>query len=95
MLEQLDDLLDGIHTAWTRMLVENLDDPTVRANLELLKPKDRTLVAEFRERGRFRRRSRRTWYGALQGRFGAGEGDDSGRGSAACPDGKRVGVFGG
>ncbi|KUK47744.1 MAG: Uncharacterized protein XD74_1657 [Actinobacteria bacterium 66_15] len=51
VLEQLDDLLDGIHTAWTGMLVENLDDPTVRANLELLKLKDRALVAEFRERG--------------------------------------------
>lgn len=51
MLEQLEDLLDTIYTAWIRMLVENLDDPTVRVNLELLKPKDRTLVAEFRERG--------------------------------------------
>mgnify|MGYP000856950778 CR=1 FL=1 len=50
VLEQLDDLLDGIHTAWTGMLVENLDDPTVQANLELLKPKDRALVMEVRER---------------------------------------------
>ncbi len=50
VLEQLDDLLDGIHTAWTGMLVENLDDPMVQANLELLKPKDRALVMEVRER---------------------------------------------
>jgi hypothetical protein len=50
MLDHLEDLLDAIYTAWTGMLVENLSDPTVQANLELLKPQDRALVAEFRER---------------------------------------------
>jgi len=50
MLDHLEDLLDAIYTAWTGMLVENLGDPTVQANLELLNPKDRALVAEFRER---------------------------------------------
>jgi hypothetical protein len=51
MLDHLEDLLDTIYMAWTKMLVENLDDPTVQANLELLNTKDRALVAEFRERG--------------------------------------------
>ncbi len=49
VLEQLEDLLDAIYTAWVGMLVENLEDPTVQANLELLKPKDRALVMEVRE----------------------------------------------
>jgi hypothetical protein len=50
MLDHLEDLLDGVYAAWVRMLVENLEDPTVQANLELLKPEDRALVMEFREK---------------------------------------------
>ena len=51
VLDHLEDRLDAIYTAWTGMLVENLDDPTVRANLDLLKPQDRALVMDLRERG--------------------------------------------
>ncbi|NLM30663.1 MAG: ATP-binding protein [Methanomicrobiales archaeon] len=49
MLDHLEDLLDAHYESWTSMLVDNLDDPTVQATLELLKPKDRALVMEVRE----------------------------------------------
>ncbi|MBP2145410.1 hypothetical protein J2129_000864 [Methanofollis sp. W23] len=51
VLDHLEDQLDAIYTGWTETLVENLSDPTVQANLELLKPKDRALVTDFREQG--------------------------------------------
>lgn len=53
VLDHLEDRLDGIYAAWTGMLIENLEDPTVQANLELLKPEDRALAMEVRERRTF------------------------------------------
>ncbi len=47
VLEALDEELDNLLEAWTRALIDNLDDPTTRQNLELLKPEAKAMVEEF------------------------------------------------
>jgi len=47
MLEGLDSELDKLLDSWTTTLLLNLDDPTVRQNLDLLKPKQRKLIESF------------------------------------------------
>lgn len=47
ILEQLDEKLDALLDSWTKTLLSNLEDPTVRDNLELLKPEQRKLVDTF------------------------------------------------
>jgi hypothetical protein len=46
-LAQLDQDLDTLATDWTRALLTNLDDPTTRGNLSLLKPAQRKLIEAF------------------------------------------------
>ena len=46
-LKALDDELDSLVTDWTNVLLTNLEDPTIRENLGLLKAKDRKLVEAF------------------------------------------------
>jgi hypothetical protein len=50
MLDRLDAELDDLMATWTQTLVTNLDDPTTRENLDLLKPESRQLVDTFRQR---------------------------------------------
>ncbi len=51
VLEHLDEELDRLLEDWTRTLLANLEDPTTRSNLDLLKPESRKLVDSFlRER---------------------------------------------
>jgi len=47
VLEQLDDELDRMIEDWTTTLLTNLEDPTTRGNLDLLKPEPRKLVDAF------------------------------------------------
>lgn len=47
VLDQLDDQLDKMIEDWTATLIANLEDPTTRGNLDLLKPKARSLVDNF------------------------------------------------
>jgi len=47
MLEALDDELDNMVENWTQTLLTNLEDPTTKGNLNLLKPEPRKLVDEF------------------------------------------------
>jgi succinate dehydrogenase flavin-adding protein (antitoxin of CptAB toxin-antitoxin module) len=46
-LTELDARLDTILTGWTQTLLDNLEDPIIQENLELLKLADRTLVQSF------------------------------------------------
>jgi len=46
-LDSLDDELDKLVENWTQTLLTNLEDPTTRANLDLLKPEPRKLVDGF------------------------------------------------
>lgn len=46
-LTELDQRLDALLTSWTQTLLDNLDDPIIRANLELLKVADRKLIQSF------------------------------------------------
>jgi len=46
-LSDLDQRLDTLLTAWTQTLLDNLDDPIIQANLELLKSADRKLIDAF------------------------------------------------
>lgn len=46
-LTQLDDELDRLLAGWQQTLLDNLDDPTIRDNLDLLKAAARTLVQSF------------------------------------------------
>jgi hypothetical protein len=50
VLDHLDAELDDLMATWTQTLVTNLDDPTTRENLDLLKPESRQLVDTFRQR---------------------------------------------
>jgi hypothetical protein len=50
MLDRLDAELDNLIGTWTQTLLTNLDDPTIRENLDLLKPESRQLVDTFRQR---------------------------------------------
>ncbi|MDH7577640.1 MAG: DUF6079 family protein [Bacillota bacterium] len=47
VLDGLDDELDKLVENWTQTLLTNLEDPTTRANLDLLKPEPRKLVDGF------------------------------------------------
>jgi hypothetical protein len=47
VLDDLDDELDNLLENWTQTLLTNLEDPTTRANLDLLKPEPRELVDGF------------------------------------------------
>ncbi len=46
-LDALDDELDAMVGNWTRTLLANLEDPTTRENLDLLKPEARALTDGF------------------------------------------------
>ena len=52
VLERLDEDLDRLLDDWTQTLLANLEDPTTRGNLELLKPETRGLVDAFLEQRR-------------------------------------------
>jgi len=47
ILQQLDDQLDKMTVEWTAALIRNLEDPTTKGNLSLLKPEPRKLVDGF------------------------------------------------
>lgn len=47
VLDGLDDELDKLVESWTQTILNNLEDPTTRANLDLLKPEPRKLVNNF------------------------------------------------
>jgi len=47
VLKQLDDELDRLIEGWTQTLLDNLDDPTIQENFDLLKPAARSLVDGF------------------------------------------------
>jgi len=47
VLEHLDTELDKLLEDWTQTLLSNLEDPTTRGNLDLLKPEPRKLVDAF------------------------------------------------
>ncbi|RME58008.1 MAG: ATP-binding protein [Caldilineae bacterium] len=49
VLENLDGELDRLLEAWTQTLLANLEDPTIRTNLDLLRPEARSLVDAFLE----------------------------------------------
>jgi len=46
-LNGLDDELDNLITNWTQTLLTNLEDPTTKGNLDLLKPEPKKLVTGF------------------------------------------------
>ncbi len=47
ILNSLEDELDMLLDDWTQTLLSNLEDPTTRDNLELLRPEERSLVDAF------------------------------------------------
>jgi hypothetical protein len=47
MLDGLDAALDKLVENWTQTLLTNLEDPTTKGNLSLLKPSPRKLVDSF------------------------------------------------
>jgi hypothetical protein len=47
VLKALDDELDRLLEGWQRTLLDNLDDPIIQANFELLRPKQRDLIKGF------------------------------------------------
>jgi len=47
VLNQLDQELDGLLDGWQQTLLENLDDPFIKANLDLLKAAARDLIKKF------------------------------------------------
>jgi len=47
LLKALDVELDHLLEGWQKTLLDNLDDPTIQANFELLKPAQRKLVQSF------------------------------------------------
>ena len=47
VLDQLDDQLDTMLADWTAALISNLEDPTTKGNLDLLKPEPKKLVNGF------------------------------------------------
>ncbi len=49
-LDSLDGDLDKLVDNWTRTLLANLEDPTTRGNLDLLKPESKRLVSGFIEK---------------------------------------------
>lgn len=51
VLKQLDDELDRLLENWVQTLVENLEDPIIQSNFELLKDSSRKIVSGFAETG--------------------------------------------
>jgi hypothetical protein len=51
VLKQLDDELDRLLESWVQTLVDNLEDPIIQSNFELLKPSSRKIVSGFAETG--------------------------------------------
>jgi hypothetical protein len=47
VLKQLDDELDHLLEGWQRTLLDNLDDPIIQANFDLLKASERGLIKKF------------------------------------------------
>ncbi len=47
ILNQMDDELDNLLSTWTQTLLTNLEDPTTKNDLKLLKPEDRKLLDIF------------------------------------------------
>lgn len=47
VLKALDDELDQLLEGWQQTLLDNLEDPIIQANFELLKSSDRTLIEGF------------------------------------------------
>lgn len=47
VLKQLDDEIDRLIDGWTQTLLDNLDDPIIQENFDLLKPAARSLVDGF------------------------------------------------
>mgnify|MGYP001627038986 FL=1 len=47
VLKALDDELDRLVQGWQQTLLDNLDDPIIQANFELLRPKQRDLIKGF------------------------------------------------
>jgi Family of unknown function (DUF6079) len=47
VLKRLDEDLDRVLDGWQKTLLENLDDPIIQANFELLKPSVRELIHKF------------------------------------------------
>lgn len=47
VLKQLDDELDRLIDGWTQTLLDNLDDPIIQENFDLLKPAARSLIDAF------------------------------------------------
>ena len=50
-LDDLDDELDSLVANWTQTLLTNLEDPTTKGNLDLLKPGPKKLVNGFIKKG--------------------------------------------
>ncbi|MBI4830792.1 MAG: ATP-binding protein, partial [Candidatus Lindowbacteria bacterium] len=51
LLDRFEEELDNMVSDWTQTLLTNLEDPTTKGNLELLKSKDRKLVDAFAKKG--------------------------------------------
>jgi succinate dehydrogenase flavin-adding protein (antitoxin of CptAB toxin-antitoxin module) len=47
ILEELDNELDELLSSWTRTLLANLEDPSIRENMALLRVEDRRIINEF------------------------------------------------
>jgi hypothetical protein len=47
VLKQLDEELDRLLASWQQTLLDNLDDPIIQANFDLLRPAPRTLIVGF------------------------------------------------
>ncbi len=47
LLDTLDEQLDKLLESWTNTLLNNLEDPTTKSNIELLKPKAREKIQQF------------------------------------------------
>ena len=46
-LARLEEELERLHGDWQKALLDNLDDPSARANLDLLKKPQRTMLEKF------------------------------------------------
>ena len=49
-LAELDEELDKLLENWVQTLVENLEDPIIQSNFELLKASSRTIVTDFAQK---------------------------------------------
>ncbi|KYK31514.1 MAG: ATP-binding protein [Theionarchaea archaeon] len=50
VIYQLEDRLEGIHKEWTQALLDNLDDPTVEDDIELIDEYQRKILLKFKEK---------------------------------------------